>query len=258
MIKLLHNQVCKISTIMIGLVMTCMPGWISHDRPEMGSNQYLWSGIEEALNFRNSLFEFDSSGLSLVEKLSGAIAKILRDELGGIVEADTADILRNLNGFTDQNEPVLDLMESFCGHWSGDWKGTLVLHHWEKVIRYETPVISPTFTGMFALSAIQYVWVGDGFGWNIEMIDPGQNERRLLLGSVFHLNDKGQIDYHVPHVGIAGGKGMIAWVVPGYVFFEKVTRDRNEYIIAEYQWQVAGHYIKMERTHCAHYSRPSS
>ena len=78
--------------------------------------------------------------------------------------------------------------------------------------------------GPVTLTAVQYAWVGDGYGVNLSA---GRGDARFLLGYVVHVKDRAlRVETaRRPHVGVALPGGGLCWVTAGGVYFERVFRD---------------------------------
>jgi hypothetical protein len=77
------------------------------------------------------------------------------------------------------------------------------------------------------LRAIQYAWIGDGFGWNTVIAPNCRNTGDVILGTVYHVQNQNpdEIYLHRPHVGIPLDEGQLIWITPSEIFLEQVFPD---------------------------------
>ena len=104
-----------------------------------------------------------------------------------------------------------------------------VNHDWRPSVIYEPGrQFAP---GQLQLTATQYAWIGNGFGWNyLASIDPA-NRRSVVLGQVYYLSaeDYGKIEARKPHVGYAdipdeaaSAIRRLVWITDQEIFLEEV------------------------------------
>ena len=181
----------------------------------------LISGVESAEAFRRELL---STGVA--DELARTIA-----QASGIPGLTADTVLEAVTGGLSRAQ-LWDALTPFDGDWEGRWQSMDVEHTWESRLDLARPVPISDTTEL-ALIAYQFAWVGDGYGWNIEArVEAGS----VLLGSVYHLDpNTGEPAYHVPHVGVPLGRGHVAWIVPGYLYLERVEGDAT-YQITQLQW----------------------
>ena len=241
---------------LLSLLGGCVPQKERHIE-RLSSEEYLLKGTAAALDFWESLLMEDDKGDSTADHLAEVIAELLKGELSGVISPTPGFILERIRGEAAVNNQALDNMISFTGEWQGKWGAMPVHHRWHPIQRHVRDIpVTAHFDG-YAIAASQYAWIGDGFGWNLEVTDYARHHR-LLLGSVYHLDELQQVSYHVPHVGVAGAPGLVVWIVPGRLYFERTVAEGEKYLIAEYRWQRQGKAIEYSKGQCAIYSRPGS
>ncbi|HUF62549.1 MAG TPA: hypothetical protein VMN36_10790 [Verrucomicrobiales bacterium] len=157
------------------------------------------------------------------------------------------DFLGLLAGTPD---PPVAAFSAFSGKWFGLWEGHPVDHDWSETALFEPPLALSH--PALALHALQYAWIGDGFGWNVLVSRPDQPARRFILGAVYHIRDHDRTKIYLrrPHAGIAPDARTLIWITRKEVFFEEVPEvaaDQERYFIHGFFYDPAGPALRFPR-----------
>ncbi|MDP8245427.1 MAG: hypothetical protein P9L94_15185 [Candidatus Hinthialibacter antarcticus] len=203
-------------------------------------------GAIEAERFRRSLYNNDTNQLIyLVKEIIGfkeSVAPILEAPYGfdrfDISDKTLTQALKD--GVSLQSG--LDSFQAFAGAWYGLWEENPVDHEWSQTEQYSPPYKIQQENITLYIHALQYAWIGDGFGWNLVISPETPDSNTFILGSVYHVRDQkpSQVYLHRPHVGVAID-GNLIWITAGEVFFEEAYLERSpqQYSITGffYEWQ---------------------
>lgn len=216
-------------------------------------------GIEEAEQFRRSLLKADAKGNRPAILLSRAIARFpattvnaLRDRPAmGDFTLTEAEVLKRIEG-TEELKGA-EAFGAFRGRWYGVWDKWKVDHDWADVTSFKPPKRLSDANGL-GLRAVQYAWIGDGFGWNVVAVPTSDKAGDVILGSVYHLadGDPKRVRSRQPHVGMEAGKGRLIWLTKSEVFFEEVVPDKTpnaeKYVISGFRYRLTGAKLIAEKS----------
>ncbi len=193
-------------------------------------------GLNQAEAFRQSLFEPYPSSKTKMEVIAQALIefqKLATPQLTG---------RPNLDDFYLDQQELLDKMsgkagriyddiafELFNGKWYGNWDQNQVDHRWDAAYVFD-PSLNIKTENLMCVRALQYAWIGDGFGWNAVTAPKCQNTGDVILGTVYHVRnqDPDDIYVHRPHVGIALDEGQLIWLTKSDIFLEQAFTHENE------------------------------
>lgn len=209
-------------------------------------------GVKEADSFRRNLLQKNAVGLTKADVLSEAIARFQRlagdylSKENGVkgYKIRKKTLLRAFKGEKSKLKPH-DVFKAFNGKWYGIWDKMKVDHHWFPQINQDPPKKIQAFHDVW-VHAVQFAWVGDGFGWNVVATEEEDSSDYFLLGTVYHVRDKdpSQIYLHRPHVGISATKDQLIWMTSREVFLEERLEPKGEfperYVITGFNYQMQG------------------
>jgi len=153
-------------------------------------------------------------------------------------------LFQALAGDNAKLEPT-EAFKAFEGKWYGIWDKMEVDHHWFPQINQDPPLRLDGFHPVW-IHAVQFAWIGDGFGWNVVASEKEDAKSYYILGSVYHVFDQDieQIRMHRPHVGIAVGSDRLIWATQGEVFLEERFPAKGDmperYAITGFFYQMDG------------------
>ena len=207
-------------------------------------------GLKEAEKFRRSLVLKNAAGLTQAEILSEAVVRF--QKLAGDHLAKENDV----KGFRLKRKRLLQAIEgdnrdlkpehaftAFEGKWYGIWDKMKVDHHWFPQMNRKTPVKIDGFYP-FWIHAVQFAWIGDGFGWNVVASEKEDSDEYYMLGSVYHVRDQDpkQVYLHRPHIGIFVEADRLIWITSREVFLEERIPAKDD--LAE-RYTITGFYYQM-------------
>lgn len=206
-----------------------------HTETEYSKKQIelLVDGLEQAETFRQRLLITHPSGKTQAQVITQAIIAFqksanqqLQDHIAlddfFFVEEELVDAISGNAG-----EVIGSLsFELFQGKWYGEWDSNDVDHDWSETQEFHPYLVLDTQPPM-GLRAVQYAWIGDGFGWNAVIAPNCQNTGDVILGTVYHVRnqDPDDIYLHRPHVGIALDAGQLIWITQSEIFLEQAFPD---------------------------------
>lgn len=195
----------------------------------------LVKGLDEAESFRHSLLLQNPFGKTQAQALAQAIIQFQQSANPSLQDYVTLDdfvleeqeLINFISGNAGEIFGALSF-ELFNGKWYGKWDQYLVDHDWEPTLEFHSPIILDT-TNSLSLRAVQYAWIGDGFGWNAVIAPEHRNTGDVILGSVYHVRNQNpdEIDSHRPHVGIPLDEGQLIWITDSEVFLEQAFKAGN-------------------------------
>lgn len=203
-------------------------------------------GALEAEHFRRNLFNNNDKPLILLLEKIVNFKEAVHPILDAPYQLDRFDI--SVKTLTQALERGVSLQngekafQSFAGPWFGLWEKNPVDHEWSQTERFSPPYRIDDGEITLYIHALQYAWIGDGFGWNLLISPETADSNTFILGTVYHVKDHNpnQVYLHRPHAGLAIGDNLI-WITAGEVFFEQayLTRSPQEYAITgfNYEWQ---------------------
>jgi len=173
------------------------------------------AGDEPSVGFRESIGRFSMTGPRLLNQLRGG------------------EVL------------PLDAFGAFDGKWFGRWDQTPVNHDWRPSVSFQPPkTIAP---GQSPISALQYAWISNGFGWNYLSSVDARGDRNYVLGMVYYFDHPNYRDIveTKPHVGFADSPTRLVWITEREVyleetFLETMTGQPDHYVITGLRHNVFG------------------
>jgi len=203
--------------------------------------QQIDRGLQAAAAFHTRL-----QAAGELQALAPEIARAAAARLGRPLSG--ADVLR-----AAACGPGLDALEAFTGQWQGRWGVLPVWHCWEP------PVAAPPGLRVqpWTLARLQRAWVGDGHGYNLEVVHAARPSALVLLGAVFHLEPPPScaVAYLTPHLGIALGPGQLVWLTPAHLFVERVDEAAG-YRISQLAWTRTRGRVRLAAPYETTYRRP--
>jgi hypothetical protein len=209
-------------------------------------------GVKEAEKFRRNLLLKNAAGLTQAEILSEAVVRFQK------LVGDHLAKENNVKGFRLKRKRLFQAIEgenrglepeqaflAFEGKWYGIWDKMEVDHQWYPQINQHPPVKVDGFNP-FWVHAVQFAWIGDGFGWNVVASEKEDADEYYILGTVFHVRDKNpeQVYLHRPHVGISVSEDRLIWLTAGEVFLEERIPAKDDlperYTITGFNYQMNG------------------
>lgn len=212
--------------------------------------ELLVDGLNQAELFRQGLLIQTPSGKTQAQVIAQAIIRlqesanpVLQDhvtlddflleeqELVDFINGNTGKIFGNLS------------FELFNGKWYGLWKQTKVDHDWGETQEFQPLLILDTQPPI-GLRALQYAWIGDGFGWNAVVAPNIRNTGDVILGTVYHVRDQNPDDIymHRPHVGIPLDEGQLIWITKSEIFLEQAypndDKEQESYAITGFYYEM--------------------
>lgn len=211
--------------------------------------ELLVDGLGQAERFRESLLMQTSSGKTQAQVIAQAIVRfhesanpVLQDhvtlddffleeqELVDFINGNAGKIFGNLS------------FEMFNGKWYGLWDQNKVDHDWGDTQEFQPSLILDT-QPLLGLQALQYAWIGDGFGWNAVVAPNNRNTGDVILGTVYHVRDQNPDDIylHRPHVGIPLDEGQLIWITKSEIFLEQAfpndDKEQESYAITGFYYE---------------------
>ena len=220
-------------------------------------DELLRVGTVDSERFRRDLIKTGRGRAvcELAAEFFGSPAVRRRTAGDGFGAVTAADLFAGIGG-TAGGDPAADFAP-FAGRWFGRWDGNRVDHHWTATAPLDPPRVYELPGGPVRLFAVQYAWVGDGYGVNLSA---GRGDERFLLGYVVHVRDRAlRVETaRRAHVGVAQPGGGLCWVTPGGVYFERAFRDAagaDRYAITGFESVGEGTDLTIRRAFRAVYTR---
>ncbi|MEM7385172.1 MAG: hypothetical protein AAF514_09535 [Verrucomicrobiota bacterium] len=222
--------------------------------PHDDQDALLSKGLAEAETYREELLgTFKGSRKTRAQIIHQAVDLFVVESTTWLKERDrpvlSPDFRLSEETFVESIEgtPRLDETKTafgiFRGKWWGLWDGNRVDHDWGPLVVCD-PVV-PLGNGGSRIKAIQYAWIGDGFGWNVLCHDRKKNNRAgYILGSVYHVKDgdRKKTTIHRPHVGLAIGGDKLIWLTRDAIFLEETFRGKK----GDRRYMITGFYCHFE------------
>lgn len=120
---------------------------------------------------------------------------------------------------TSKSNKSSGVLHTFSGEWFGKWQSMSVEHLWLPIRKCNLK-IDPEHE----VIGFQTCFTGDGFGWNY-LIQKGEDV--IILGHVYHFNEKGTLDYENPHYAFLNDQSQLTWVSDNHVYYEFVCDDKK-------------------------------
>jgi len=226
--------------------------------------QRMARGLRRAEAFRIDLLEADDAGRNRAALIGAAMEDFRRRYATPLPERPTLDRFTvTADAFDSQLRAGTTLdadaaFAGFSGRWYGKWDELLVDHHWHDVQR-PAAIVQPKLPGLPHIAALQYAWIGDGFGWNY-LVRPPETDGDVVLGFVYHLkpHEPETIRSDFPLVGYLDGPGRLIWITPSNVYFEEsfTVSGEQRYGITGFSYRIEGpRLIGEERGFQAVYTR---
>ena len=189
--------------------------------------QRLVRGIEQAEALRRRLLGRDVQGESPAERICRAAARFqkegdaaLSDGHGiGRFSMTPKRLVEQLRGTSSLPASAFN---AFDGRWFGRWDRLIVNHDWHPTQRFDPP--KRFAADHAAVSALQYAWISNGFGWNMLMAADGSGGKHYVLGMVYYFEAPNFRDVtgEKAHVGFLDSPTRLVWITEREVFFEEV------------------------------------
>lgn len=195
--------------------------------------EYVVRGLVEGEKLRLKLLAEDRDGVAYDTRVSELLSKFQRNSADALKNRKSIlafDVSRRR--FRDQlegREPLTtECFAAFDGRWFGRWGDSEVNHDWQ---RSEVFTVPKQFDGSaIQVNAMQYAWIGNGFGWNYLVSHPKPREGShapqmpLILGMVYYFDG---VDFEIirgekAHVGFIDGPTRLVWITEYEVFLEEV------------------------------------
>jgi hypothetical protein len=111
--------------------------------------------------------------------------------------------------------------DAFNGRWFGRWGSSEVNHDWAPAVRFDP--LKRLLPEQPPVSALQYAWISNGFGWNYLMANGDAAEQNWILGMVYYLDDSNykRITESKAHVGFADNPTRLIWITEREIFLEE-------------------------------------
>ena len=184
------------------------------------------SGVQKADALREKLLE-NPNGRDILAEYCRHMTEfqnqlVARGTLGesvGRFRLDCQTIREQLQGKAKLNPR--NTFAAFDGKWFGYWDVWPMNHYWRP-----SDVFTPNRAvdgSKHTLRALQYAWIGNGFGWNYVVQLEGDVERECVLGMVYYLDGHpyDKVVDEKPHVGYSDGDERLVWFTAKEVFFEE-------------------------------------
>lgn len=123
--------------------------------------------------------------------------------------------------------PPFKVLNGFSGKWFGKWKTMEVSHLWLPTRKCNFKVVLG-----YELIGFQSCFTGDGFGWNY-LVRKGKNI--VILGYVYHFDQKGELAYGNPHYGFPNNLGGLTWISNDHIYYEFLCKKKT--------CQLSTHYV---------------
>ena len=231
------------------------------------ARQKLIEGVKKAETLRLDMLDGNQPGIPSVDQLYRSISQFKQQmaiHLSGDSSIDhfapeAGAFLDAIIGKADTSTAA-ESFNAFKGYWYGEWDGNEVNHQWSRVETYQPADQLVYQDGVIYIHALQYAWVGDGFGWNIIASRDNDPSETYVLGAVYHVidQDTSQIRFFIPLVGIAGAPTRLIWLTPSHVFLEEafLQAEAPHYRITGFGYDMNdGTLTAQEEAFRSHYTR---
>ena len=200
--------------------------------------EQLQEGVVQADALRAKLLTASPQGDTYLGRIVNAVTLYQKDA------ASSANDLVSTRSFTITEEKLRNQLmgrttlapeqafRGFEGKWYGLWDRWPMNHDWSA-----TEIFSPPKTVAEAapkVAALQYVWIGSGFGWNY-MVQPKGETGFVALGQVYYGEepDYMKMGGAKPHVGYVDVSApdkpatRLVWITEYEIFLEEVFPDEK-------------------------------
>lgn len=128
----------------------------------------------------------------------------------------------------------------------------LVNHDWRPTEVFDPPLENQvagtgdkTLERFPKLRAVQFAWIGNGFGWNYLASLDEAGEKNVVLGMVYYLEapEYRRVTGKTPLVGYADGPRRLVWITETDIFLEEVVLtelDQRQYVITGFKHDLLG------------------
>lgn len=226
--------------------------WVVPADYESISPDLFLKGVKEADRFRRDLLKKNASGMAQSEILTEGIlrfqslAETHLSKENGLKDFKTRKkaLIRAFTGEKSKIKPH-STFDAFNGKWYGIWDQMEVNHHWYPQVNQKPPMMVSGFHNIW-IHAVQFAWIGDGFGWNIVATEKKDSSDYYILGTVYHVRDRdpSQIYLHRPHVGISTNEDQLIWITQKEIFLEERMSSKGDfperYAITGFRYQMHG------------------
>jgi hypothetical protein len=199
--------------------------------PWSQKDEQLQRGLVEGEALRKKLLALDATGVPYTQRICETIAEFQQGSQASL--ADRKPIIEfsmtstRLKAQLEGREDIsADSFTAFDGRWFGRWGNGDVNHDWRPSKVFAEPRRDQS--GTLQLQALQYAWIGNGFGWNYlvtpAQATPGQGKFPYVLGMVYYFDgqDFETIRGEKAHVGFADSPNRLVWITEYEVFLEEV------------------------------------
>jgi len=165
------------------------------------------NGMEKSLNFYQSPNNIKQHDINL----------ILEKEL--LPNHYLKHPLKTPSKNISKNDKSFEVLNMFSGKWTGKWQAMHVEHLWLPTRKCNLKI------GLdYDVIGFQTCFTGDGFGWNY-LIRKG--EEIIILGHVYHFNEKRTLDYENPHYAFLNEQSQLTWVSDNHIYYEFICYDSD-------------------------------
>lgn len=214
-------------------------------------------GLLAAEQLRQRLLTRDENGQSgaaliaeAIQDLQASFADRLPDgkPIAGF-RVNAPELQQQLQGKSGLKPTAFD---AFTGRWYGQWGEMLVNHDWRPTKVYDPPrkpraavEAEGNSSAGPKLSAIQFAWISNGFGWNYLASLDDAGKQNVVLGMVYYLEAPSyrEITGKTPLVGYADGPRRLVWITETDIFLEEVLRTdagQQQYVITGFKHDLLG------------------
>jgi hypothetical protein len=211
--------------------------------PWSQKDEQLQRGLAEGETLRKWLLSLDAAGVPYTQRICETIAEFQKGSETSLAArkpiVDFSLTSTRLKAQLEGKENIsADSFAAFDGRWFGRWGDGDVNHDWRPSKVFIEPVRDQSKT--LRMHALQYAWIGNGFGWNYlvtpELATPGQGEFPYVLGMVYYFDgqDFETIRGEKAHVGFVDSPTRLVWITEYEVFLEEVfpAADPQETVYA--------------------------
>lgn len=177
--------------------------------------QLFWGGLEQSITFYQTF-----------KKSKRSLTKTFR-KLKQLHKFSHKHLIRKQNPIQTTIVDAFDALKLFNGPWHGRWQQMTVHHFW-----LPTRSVEVALENKAMLLGFQSCFTGDGFGWNfvVEI-----NDQIVLLGFVYHFNDRGVLSIGNPHVGLIHQDLHLTWISDNHLY--------DEYVCSSPDCSLGQHYV---------------